>query len=161
MLTATKHYFEAEFIERYERDAAADPRTMQRAAALLDALDAAPQMHADGWGKTVAYESAWVGRGIEPGAQDDQIRATLATGILSMPLWGLSLDRDVARSFGTGFQFELVGSFPAIAAWTESEIKSSERELIAGGRYRVENVNETLTGTTVVQLRYLAALPRA
>lgn len=159
VLTRTSHYFEAEFITRYEREAAADRPTMSRAKVLLDALSDAPRMDAAGWGETTDYGTAWAGRGIKSGDQDAQIRATLETGFLTMPLWGLSLGRDVALSFGTKFLFETLGQFPAIPAWLASGIKPDERELITGGRYSVEETRDDPSGTTVVQLRFIETMP--
>ncbi|MGM7698475.1 hypothetical protein [Microbacterium sp. A84] len=155
VLTGTPHYFEADFISHYERVAAADPLTMSRARFLLSALAAFPRMTAAGWSESTGFGSSWAGRGIKSGNQDGQISAALETGSLTMPLWGLSLDRDVALSFGRKFLFELIGPFPAFPAWIASGIKSEERELIAGGRYDVERIAEDPSGTTIVQLRFV------
>lgn len=159
VLTATPHYFKADFISRYEREASVDRRTMSRAKVLLDALSAAPSWDAAGWGESTGYDSSWAGRGIRNGEQDAQISAALETGSLTMPLWGLSLDPDVALSFGTRFLFEMLGPFPAVPAWIASGIKSDERELVAGGRYSVERTSEDPAGTTIVQLRFVATVP--
>jgi hypothetical protein len=64
--------------------------------------------------------------------QDDQVAERLATGTIEMPLWGVSLSRTIADSYGTRFRFELAGPFPAIAAWTYSGVKAEELELITG-----------------------------
>jgi hypothetical protein len=158
VLTGTPHYFHADFIAEYEREAAESEVTMRRAGALLDALASAPHRDAAGWATATAVESGWVGRGIKSGAQDDQIVATLNTGSITMPLWGLSLDREVALSFGDAFLFDLTGPFPAIAAWQASNAKEHERELIAGGRYAVTAVDESDTGL-VVRLEFIELTP--
>lgn len=154
VLTGTKHYFDAPFITKYETDAAADDLTMTRARTLLAALAASPSRDANEWGRSTGFSSGWVGRGIKAGAQDPQIMETLKTGTIAMPLWGLSLDRDVALSFGSAFLFELTGPFPAIAAWKASEHKDHERELIAGGQYAVTRIDETSDGA-FVRLQFL------
>lgn len=97
----------------------------------------------------------FAGRGLKPnGSNDAQILRNLSTGEIAMPLWGVSLDRDVAGSFGAGFLFEIVGPFPAIAAWTHSGIKAEEQELIAGGRYRVESI-ESVGETTHARFQWV------
>ncbi|MCR2784140.1 MULTISPECIES: hypothetical protein [unclassified Microbacterium] len=77
-----------------------------------------------------------------------------------MPLWGLSLDREVAKSFGNAFLFEVVGPFPAIPAWAESGIKGDERELIAGGRYSIARIEEA-NGGAPVELYFVEVVPLA
>lgn len=154
VLTRTKHYFESDFITRYESEAAADEQTMTRARVLLDELATRPSLTIPQWSEQTGVETLWVGRGIRSAAQDAQIERALGSGTVSMPLWGLSLSRDVAVSFGERFIFELVGSFPAIATWQESDFKHDERELIAGGRYDVIGMS-TLEGRTLVQLRFV------
>lgn len=161
VLTGTKHYFVADFIADYEREAAADARAMSRARTLLEYLAQSPSLDPHAWGQKTGFPTGWVGRGIKSGVQDDQILATLGSGFVTMPLWGLSLDREVALSFGSRFLFELAGPFPAIAAWDHSGIKSEERELIAGGRYAVEEMRDDDSGTTTVRLRFGEACPLA
>lgn len=153
VLTGTKHYFEADFITRLESEAAADKRTMARARVILDELATRPSLTIPQWSEQTGVETLWVGRGIRSAAQDDQIEQALSSGAISMPLWGLSLSREVAISFGDRFLFELVGQFPAIAAWQESDFKHDERELIAGGRYDVIGMS-TADGRTLVQLQF-------
>ncbi|MDL5350934.1 hypothetical protein [Microbacterium sp. zg-YB36] len=154
VLTGTKHYFEADFIDRYERDASANALTMARAQTLLAALATSPTRDGEGWAERTGFGSGWVGRGIKSGAQDPQINAALNTGFITMPLWGLSLDRDVARSYGSAFLFQIEGPFPALPAWEASGLKSDERELITGGRYAVTNVARGPEGV-VVMLHFL------
>lgn len=153
VLTNTRHYFAAPFIAEHERKARADERTLARARALLAHLDVAPSLDAAGWAASVGSTSVWAGRGIKSGAQDSQILETLESGELRMPLWGVSLDERVARSFGERFVFQLLGPFPAIAAWLHSGVKDEEQELIAGGLYRVHDL-ATRGETTHVQLRF-------
>lgn len=160
VLTQTKHYFESDFIAEYERDASASQTTMTHARTLLDALAVAPVRDAAGWGRSTGTDSAWVGRGIKTAPQDAEITTALRSGSISMPLWGLSLDREVALSFGNAFLFELIGPFPAIAAWTASLIKDDERELIAGGRYSVIGMDERAGGYDV-KLEFIEALQPA
>lgn len=159
VLTRTKHYFEADFITRYESEAAADERTMTRASVLLSEIAIRPSLTLRQWGERTGVERPWVGRGIRSAPQDDQIERSLQSGTILMPLWGLSLDKNVALSFGDRFLFELVGSFPAIAAWQESDYKHDERELIAGGRYDVIDLSTT-GGRTLVQIRYVGPVLR-
>lgn len=155
VLTQTKHYFEADFITRYEAEAAADEQTMARARVLLDELATRPSLTVAQLSERTGVKTLWVGRGIRSASQDAQIERALASGTISMPLWGLSMDRDVALSFGDRFLFELVGAFPAIAAWQESDFKHDERELITGGRYDVTSLSFSSDGNTVAQLRYV------
>lgn len=154
VLTRTKHYFDAAFITDLERDAAKDAVTLSRARTLLDAVNSSDLRDAADWGRSTGYATDWAGRGIRSGPQDDQILAVLKSGEITMPLWGLSLDRSVAASFGEGFLFELHGPFPAVPAWSASGIKEEERELITGGRYAVTSPNAGANGT-VIGLRYL------
>lgn len=158
VLTRTKHYFEADFITRYEAEAAADESTMTRASVLLNEIATRRSLTLQQWGEQTGVERPWAGRGIRSAAHDDQIERSLQSGTMRMPLWGLSLDKNVALSFGDRFLFELVGSFPAIAAWQVSDYKHDERELIAGGRYDVIDVSTT-GESTLVQLRYVGPVP--
>lgn len=161
VLTGTKHYFEADFITDLERKAAANGATMVRARTLLDALASSPLQDAAGWGQSAGFTSAWVGRGIgsKNAVEDAQITAALESGALMMPLWGLSLDRDVALSYGSAFLFELTGPFPAVPAWAASQIKDHERELITGGRYDVTRL-ERSSDRIVVGLRFVEVVER-
>ena len=154
VLTGTKHYFEASFIDRYEREASANALTMARARSLLDGLATSVTRDGAGWAAQTGFGSGWVGRGIASAPQDAEIDASLDTGFITMPLWGLSLDRDVALSYGSRFLFEIEGPFPAIPAWEASGLKADERELIAGGRYAVSGVTRAPEGA-VVTLRFL------
>jgi hypothetical protein len=80
----------------------------------------------------------------------------LRTGRIEMPLWGVSLSREVADGFGTRFLFELMGPFPAVPAWVASKVKRHEEELVAGGRYRVLS-HEQRGETTHVRLQWFGA----
>lgn len=159
VLTATKHYFSAPFIETFERSAREDPTTMECAQVLLDALDESDHHDATGWGMVAGKSTSWVGRGIQTGPQDDQIEESLDTGLLRMPLWGVSLSRPTAESYGRRFIFELDGPFPAIPAWLESGIKEEEQELIVGGAYEVLNISRTKPDETRVSLRFDHLIP--
>ena len=73
-----------------------------------------------------------------------------------MPLWGVSLDRQVAEGYGNRILFLIQGPFHGIAAWRESGIKEPEQEIITAGRYEVlSSVPESLEegATLVVELR--------
>lgn len=154
VLTGVDHYFSADFITDLEQTAASNPQTLSRARALLGALGSSPLLDATEWGERTGFPTSWAGRGISSGPQDDQISTVLGTGLITMPLWGLSLQRDVAESFGTRFLFELEGPFPAIPAWQMSDFKHDERELISGGQYEVTTIDHSNAGT-IVGLRYL------
>lgn len=158
VLTRTSHYFTADFITDLEREAAADSEAMARARVLLDAVALAPRLDPVEWCSASGAQGGWAGRGLRSAAQDSQIVEALTHGTLNMPLWGLSLDRDVASSFGTRFMFEVAGRFPAIAAWLASGLKHEEQELIAGGRYEIENVDDQADGTTLVRIRFADVL---
>lgn len=83
---------------------------------LMGRLRRAPAYTAAEWGRRMGYQTIWAGRGTPGGDHADQIHRSLATGQLSMPLWGVSLSAEVASEFGDRFTFEIVGSFPAIVA---------------------------------------------
>jgi hypothetical protein len=78
-----------------------------------------------------------------------------------MPLWGVSLDRAVADSFGARFLFVLDGRFHGVAAWRHGE-QSEQLEIITGGRYRVSDLRHQ-DGSTVATLIEVAeiAAPRS
>ncbi len=156
VITGVPHYFSADFITGYEDEARKNPDALRYAQSLLDAIAACEPLDADAWGIAVGLPSrGFAGRGLKPnGSNDAQILSNLNTREIVMPLWGVSLDRDVAGSFGAGFLFEIVGPFPAIAAWTHSGIKAEEQELIAGGRYRVDPI-ENVGETTHVRFRWV------
>jgi hypothetical protein len=99
----------------------------------------------------------FAGRGLEANPEkDDQILRVLEHGQITMPLWGVSLDRKVAEKFGTRFVLEVVGDFPAVPAWRASGIKDDEQELITGGEYRVLSLTED-GGTTHATLEWIGA----
>ncbi|MGY1753814.1 hypothetical protein [Blastococcus sp. SYSU D01042] len=158
VLSGVRHYFRADFIDGYDRDARKGPDVLNAGTTLLRAVNAAPHRDADAWATAVGLPAAgFAGRGIssKPG-EDPQIEARLRTGQIEMPLWGVSLSPAVAAGFGTRFLFELVGEFPAVPAWVHSGIKAEEQELVTGGRDRVLSQEER-DGTTHVRLRWFGA----
>ena len=58
-----------------------------------------------------------------------------------MPLWGVSLEREVAETYGTSILFILEAPFHGVAAWRYSGVKDAEQELITGGRYEVLDIS--------------------
>lgn len=165
VLTGIPHYFAADFITEHERAALADIETMRRAAALLRAVAASEPRDAAEWTAHADLPArGFAGRGISAKpAVEPEILATIASGHLDMPLWGLSLDHDVTVQYGGRFRFEVVGKFPALAAWLHSGEKPEEQELIAGGRYRVlgthdEEPSPGSAPVTVVRLAFEALL---
>jgi hypothetical protein len=156
-LTGIDHYFRADFIAGQERSARAKPDALRAAIALLRGVNAAERRDANGWYEVAGLSGpGFIGRGIESKPQDDQIVKQLKYGHLTMPLWGVSLSREVAEGFGTRFLFEIVGSFPAVPAWLASGIKDEEQELITGGKYRVLSMRED-GGTSHVRLQWIGA----
>jgi hypothetical protein len=156
-LSGIDHYFSAHFIARQERAARANPDALGAAIALLRGVNAAEHRDADRWYEVAGLSGpGFIGRGIEPKPQDDQIVKQLKYGHLTMPLWGVSLSHEVAEGFGTRFLFEIVGSFPAVPAWLASGIKDEEQELITGGKYRVLSMREE-GRTSHVRLQWIGA----
>lgn len=159
VLTRTPHYFKAKFIDDYESAAAADSNVLGYAGTLLTQLASSPKHDASAWAAGLGIPSNWVGRGIKSEAQDDQIVAALEEGELRMPLWGASLDKEVAERYGTRFIFELLGPFPAIPAWVVTGIKPEERELILGGRYSINKKVHEGPMCTRVSLTFMDFIP--
>lgn len=155
VLTGVPHYFDADFIQAFDSVARKDAALQEHASVLLSALEAAPRHSAQKWGELVGFPSAWAGRGTPGGDHASQIRESLASGTITMPLWGVSLDESVAADFGDRFTFEIVGEFPAIVATQHSRIKAEEVELITGGAYEVLDVQETMEGGVRVPLRFI------
>ncbi|MDZ8275722.1 hypothetical protein R2Q81_07130 [Microbacterium aquimaris] len=153
ILTRLPHYFTAEFITTYEQRALDEPSILDDARTLLSALEQSPKRAGDGWQISLDATSPIAKRGIKSGAQDSQILDTLRTGRIAMPLWGVSLDPDVAASFGRRFTFVLEDEFPAIPAWVHSGAKAEEQELITGGVYEVTDMSD-IDETTEVRLRW-------
>lgn len=152
VLTGVPHYFEASFISQYEEDARRSPYALRHAQSLLSKLATFDDyMDATAWtARLNLAEPPFVGRGVKtnPG-NDEQILRNLRSGQLSMPLWGMSLDRSVAEGYGKRFLFEIVGNFPSVASWTWSHFKGEELELILGGKYTVLD----MTGNDEVHVR--------
>jgi hypothetical protein len=161
VITGIPHYFSAPFISDYDEQARTQPRTLAAARVLLDAIRDAPQRTADEWCAEVSLPARdFAGRGLKAKSEaDDQIDQALSTGRITMPLWGVSLDREVAAHYGgetPRWIFELVGRFPAVAAWIHSGGIEHEQELICGGVYTV--VGRTVQGATGhVRLEFEAA----
>lgn len=158
-LTGVSHYFKADFITKYEEEARANGRTKARARVLLEALAASPVRTPAEWAATLGVDSDWVGRGIKKGPQDPQILESLASGELTMPLWGASFDPAVAQSYGDRFVFIVHGSFPAIPAWLHSGIVAEELELICGGRYEIVEPLSLDGDSVSVHLRFVELAP--
>lgn len=154
--TGIPHYFAADFITGHEVAARNDPTTLKHAAAILTVLQESPALTASEWSSNTGLPNAgFAGRGLKKNEPHDEvIEQRLDRGTIDMPLWGLSLSRSIADSYGGRFLFEVVGAFPAIPAWIASGVKSHEQELIAGGRYRVENI-ERIDGLTHAQLTWV------
>ncbi len=162
VLLGQPHYFGADFIEAEEAKARADQLAREHAAALLLAIGAQAPRTAT----SIATDAKWVGapvveRGLKPkgNAIDDQIRARIGRpgAVLTMPLWGFSLSREVAHEYGTHFILKLEGPLTAVPAWTWSGEKAKEAELIAGGVYRVTEVAGPAESTTIT-LRQIGVL---
>lgn len=158
-LTGIKHYFRADFIDTYEEEARKDESTTQRARTLLAALAASPLRTSAEWARELNTGSNWVGRGIKLGIQDQQILRSLAAGEITMPLWGASFDRNIARHYGDRFTFILHGPFPAVPAWIYSGIVAEELELICGGRYEIIEPTDLTAEKIEVHLRFLELPP--
>jgi len=156
-LTGLDHYFRADFITEQEKRARRTPEALRAAVALLRGVNGAEFRDADGWNAVCGLPPRGLaGRGLKAKPQDDQILQQLGYGEITMPLWGVSLDRSVAEGYGTRFLFELVGEFPAVPAWQASGIKDDEQELVTGGRYRVLSM-EDVGATTHVRLEWIEA----
>jgi hypothetical protein len=157
-LTGIPHYFGADFIRAYEQKARKTPQALAAATTLLRAVNGAERRDADGWNAMTGLPARGLaGRGLEANPEkDDQILRVLEHGRITMPLWGVSLDRKVAEKFGTRFVLEVVGDFPAVPAWRASGIKDDEQELITGGEYRVLSLTED-GGTTHATLEWIGA----
>lgn len=154
-LTGVRHYFRADFIDQYEDEARRDEQTTQRARTLLAALAESPLRTPVEWAAELDTGSGWVGRGIKKGTQDAQILESLATGEITMPLWGASFDPAIARHYGDRFTFVLHGPFPAVPAWVHSGIVAEELELICGGRYEIIEPTDLTAEKVEVHLRFL------
>jgi hypothetical protein len=165
MLTGRKHYFEADFIAEVDRDVQRNEAALSAAGVLLGSLNKATHRTAAEWcSDTGLPPSSFAGRGLEPKGPfiDDQIKAALRSGFVDMPLWGVSLDREIALSYGSGkkhlppaFMFEIAGAFPAVPAWSNSDHLPEEQELVCGGRYRVIDTVTDDNGTVTARFEYV------
>jgi hypothetical protein len=106
VLTGTRHYFTADYIDKYERRAAADTGLLNQARVLLGAVATAPIQTAEQWAETTGVTGSlrsvgFAGRGLVARSdEDEQITDAVASGRLAMPLWGVSLDLDQAIAYG-------------------------------------------------------------
>lgn len=158
VLTGVPHYFEADFIRDHEEAARNDPAALRHARVILNRLAVSPARPAGEWAATAKVrESDFAGRGLASNLQDAQIEARLDSGSFDMPLFGLSLDREVTVQYGGRFLLEMVGAFPAVPAWLASAVKAEERELITGGRFRVAGL-ERSDGFTLAKLQWAEPL---
>lgn len=163
VLTGVPHYFSAPYIQAYEATARRDSVALAHAVTLMSGLEATQHQSATQWAiESAVPDQQFAGRGLSanPG-NDDRIERRLDGGIINMPLWGVTLDREVTLKFGSRFLLEIVDPFPAVAAWVHSGIKAAEQELIAGGAYEVVSVDRS-EGQTHARLRWTSAVqPRA
>jgi hypothetical protein len=157
-LAQVPHYFSADWLRVIEDHAEADEQTAARARVLMEALAASEPADAAVWCRRAGMPGAFVGRGLSPKAEDDQILASLRSRLISMPLWGVSLSKDVALSYGKQWLFVIEGPFHGIAAWQHSGIKDAELELIAGGSYEVLDAPRIASPPTAVRLREVSDL---
>lgn len=156
VLTGIPHYFDAHFITKYENLAREDPRALGYARLLLDHLAVSRTREISDWAEMVSYAGpSFAGRGLKPNpGKDEQIEQRLAEGEIVMPLWGISLDREVTNRYGSRFLLEIRGSFPAIPVSLYSSIKADELELVTGGRYEVVESHRE-SGSTHAILRWI------
>lgn len=134
------------------------PDALFYGAVLLNELERAQSHSASGWaGETQVPDHAFAGRGLKSAAQDDKIERRLDSGVIDMPLWGLSLDRKVSESYGERFLLEVIDTFPAIPAWLVSLVKQDEQELVTGGHYEVASL-ERSGGVTHARLRWTSTV---
>jgi hypothetical protein len=149
ILTRVPHYFAADFITAQESAARQDQQAMAYAGVLLRNVRASAALTAAQWRQACWLATGcYAGRGLKCKPQDDQIEAVLDSGVITMPLWGVSLDERVAAGFGTRFLFRLDGPFHGVAAWLHSGVEEGQREIITGGRYRITALERNGTTTT-------------
>jgi hypothetical protein len=158
MLTQVPHYFAADYVREYERQAAEDRSAIEQARLLMRVIAGGKAKRDNEWQMSLGIPGPpFAGRGIKPKSEDPQILRDIARGILSMPLWGFSLNEAVARSYGTRFLFRLEGPFHGLAAWKVTAEQSDDAEIIASGIYSV--VTENHGDTTLVTLRETGQVP--
>jgi len=155
VITGVPHYFCDNYIHEYETRARRDPVALAYACTLLNAVTTSSLFVASHWatrGGLVVQDFA--GRGLASNAGNDaQIEQRLDDGVIDMPLWGVTLDREVTQNYGSRFLLEIVEPFPAVPAWLNSKIKSEEQELVTGGHYQVVQVDRS-AGHTHARLRW-------
>lgn len=163
VLTGLDHYFCASYIREHEEKARSDAQTLERAGRLMTAIANSTPRTADEWCAELGLPaSGFAGRGLPSKSEEDEDEQILEKlerrEIISMPLWGISLDREVARKYASQaprFVFDLEGPFHGLAAWQESGCKAQEREIITGGRYEIASVRHE-DGITIARFRELA-----
>jgi hypothetical protein len=163
VLTGIPHYFHADFITAHELAARDDPEAMDNADVLLRAVGASEALTAAERRERCSLPTGdFAGRGLASKPQDDQIEAVLESREITMPLWGVSLDRTVADSFGMRFLFVLEGPFHGVAAWTQSGDRPDQLEIITGGHYRVTDLHheDGSTIATLTEVGQIAAMRR-
>src|SRR2546423_1868373 len=112
VLTGIPHYFDADFIRKHEEAARSDEASLERARLLMTAIAKSDARAHEEWCADLSIaNSGFAGRGLDKKPQDDQILAALESSEITMPLWGISLDRDIALSYGTRFVLQLEGPF--------------------------------------------------
>ena len=147
ILTGVPHYFEADFINEIDDQARQDQETLTHARTLLRAVGLSPRQTADDWRRQlglVGDAPAMRGIASKKGQEhiDDAIErlVTSPNATIEMPLWGFSLDPQVALGYGSRFVFRLTGTFSAVPAWRHSSERFDELEMIGSGSYRVVEV---------------------
>jgi hypothetical protein len=164
VLTGIPHYFQAAYNEAYERAARDNPLSQQYATTLLHAVAGSSPRTSAQWRPLSDVDGGVpAGRGLAARPEDDpKIIRAIQSGEIAMPLWGVSLDPEVAKCYGTRFLLRIDGPFHGVAAWRHSGLKPEEQEIIAGGRYEVlDEVNMDQlrrNETIVVRLREIATI---
>jgi hypothetical protein len=137
VLTGMPHYFSASYIANYEQKACGDPASRSRAHVLLEAVRTSLSREPSDWADEPQPPGiGFASRGLKCKPEDEQILEVLRSGEIVMPLWGVTLSREVATGYGTRFTFVIEGAFQGVAAWRESGIKAEELEVIAGAATR-------------------------
>ncbi|MCE7888656.1 MAG: hypothetical protein DYH12_02965 [Sorangiineae bacterium PRO1] len=127
------HYFAAPYISGFECRAVNDRDALAQADLLLRTLRECAPVDAAEWG--AAFPSSppreFAGRGLKSKTtygEDDQILHALESRRLTMALWGVSLDREVASGYGKRFLFQIQGPFRGVPAAMYSGEQEDEDE---------------------------------